>query len=261
MGFADRMVRVLLLVGLLGAAPGAALAKGKKLSTGDTKTDGMMVALQEKTKAVEACTGKMVTTLRMMGQEVAIQYDAAFKRPNRIRLDLIQAGAVLATIVSDGGLLWVYEAGEKLVTKVNRSRVYRATELEADADQPDPIRPFRGLVWPSIRYAGDETVGARTLRVFEALPKPNPMQAQLPVAPVKVKIYVDSEDGLLRTVRSYDAAGAEIMIQQFSDVRVTPNLADSRFEFVIPAGAHVIDATDDTVQLLKALKEKEQAGQ
>ena len=69
--------------------------------------------------------------------------------------------------------MWTYDREEKIVSKVNLGRVYRITNLEADADQADPLRPFRGLEWTSIRYTADEIFEERPHRVFEAKPKVN----------------------------------------------------------------------------------------
>ena len=59
------------------------------------------------------------------------------------------------------------------------------------------------------------------------------------------------EDGLLRRVGFFDAANNEIITQTFHNLTVNPDLKDNWFEFIVPAGAHVIDATDDAIQALK----------
>ena len=235
----------------------ASPAAAEKMSTGDAKTDAVMVALQKRLKKVETCRARMVIQLRIMDQQLEIRGDALFKAPDLMRLDLTLPGDVRQTVVSDGALLWTYNADEEIVARVNRVRVYRESGREADADQPDPTRPFRGLQWKTIRYAGNESVDGKNLRIFDAVPELNPTYAQLPSAPARVRVYVDPQDGLTRLVKIYDASDAEIITQQFTGLEVNPDLEDARFEFVVPAGAHVIDMTDDIIELLKPKTEED----
>ena len=88
--------------------------------------------------------------------------------------------------------------------------------------------------------------------MFEALPEPNPMQAQLPTIPHRVRIHVHPEDGLLRHVKVFDAGNAEIITHEFTGLVPNAELGEAHFEFVVPAGAHVIDMTDEAIELLKS---------
>ena len=253
MSLRTRMHQAVWAVSLMACcmASAASPAAAEKMSTDDAKTDAVMVALQKRLKKVETCRARMVIQLRIMDQQLEIRGDALFKAPDRMRLDLTLPGDVRQTVVSDGALLWIYNADEEMVARVNRVRVYRESGREADADQPDPTRPFRGLQWKTIRYAGNEPVDGKNLRIFDAVPKPNPTYAQLPSPPTRVRVYIDPQDGLTRLVKIYDASDAEIITQQFTGLEVNPELEDARFEFVVPAGAHVVDMTDDIIELLK----------
>ena len=159
--------------------------------------------------------------------------------------------------MSDGGLLWIYDAQERMAQRINLSRFFKATGREADADQPDPARPFRGLQWKTIRYVGSELLEGENHRVFDAVPDISLLQAQLPVVLAKVRIYIHPNDGLLRRIEIYDASDAVVILQQFEGVVVNPKLDDSQFEFVVPSGAHVIDMTDDSIRILKSAEKKE----
>jgi hypothetical protein len=48
-----------------------------------------------------------------------------------------------------------------------------------------------------------------------------------------------------------DAAGAEVMTQAYSDVRINGELDDAQFEFTPPAGAQVMDMTEQALLMLK----------
>lgn len=226
----------------------------KKMSTGDGKTDAVMVEIQKLVRAIDRCAGTQTTVIRIQGQELTLRANAAFKRPNLMRLDTVEDAEIIAQRLSDGGLMWTYSRAEKIASKVNLGRVYRLTDLEADADQADPLRPFRGLEWPTIRYTGDEILDDQPHRVFEAKPKVNLLHAQLPIPPVKAQLTINAETGLLRATQLFDASDDEIIAQTFHNLTVNPDLKDTKFEFIVPSGAHIIDATDEAIQALKAVE-------
>ncbi len=230
-------------------------AKNKdKMSTGDGKTDEIMVEIQKNVREIDRCVGVQTTVIRIMDRELTLNANAAFKRPNLMRLDTVQDREIVSQRLSDGGLMWTYDREEKIVSKVNLGRVYRITNLEADADQADPLRPFRGIEWTTIRYIGDEMLEEHSHRVFEAKPQANLLHAQLPHPPVKVQLTIDPENGVLRRTRAFDAEDNEIITQTFHNLTINPDLQDNWFEFIVPSGAHIIDATDDAIQALKAVK-------
>jgi outer membrane lipoprotein-sorting protein len=245
------VLQVLLLVSLANPRTWA----GEKLTTGDIKTDGMMVALQEKSKTVNSCRARVKTLLRLEGEQFEILDDLYILVPAKIHVARVLAGEINQTIVSDGSLMWRYDPEEKLVSRVNMGRVFRSTQVEADADQPDLTRPFRTLDWASIRYVKTETVGSTEYRVFDAVPGMTMLHAELPEAPNKVTLWVHPEDGLLRIARYYGAGGKELFSQEFLEVVINPKLDAQIFDFVVPAGVHVMDMTDDVIKILNAAKQ------
>ena len=242
------IIALMILTGHVGAEA------ADERSTGDGKTDAVMVEIQKRVREIDRCAGVLTTVIRIQSQELTLRSNAAFKRPNLMRLDTEEDAELIAQRLSDGGLMWTYDRAEKIASKVNLGRVYRLTDLEADADQADPLRPFRGLEWATIRYTGDEILGERPHRVFEAKPKVNLLHAQLPIPLVKAQLTIDAETGLLRETRLFDASDNEIIAQTFHDLTVNPDLKDTKFEFIVPSGAHIIDATDEAIRALKAVK-------
>ncbi len=241
-------------IGLVGPwVPGA---RAEKVSTGDAKTDAMMVNLQKKAAKIRACTARTLMAVQVEGQRIEIRGKGAFRSPGEVRLEKTLPGNVRQTLVFSGGLLWVYDDEERIASRINAARVFKATGQEADGDQADPLRPFRGLQWKTIRYVGDETLDGEIHRLFEATPNVPLLQAQLPAELKKARIYLHPDDGLLRLIRFYDASGNEVLSQEFGAVVANPELDPSRFEFVIPAGAHVIDSTDEIIALLKSAAEE-----
>lgn len=233
---------------------GVALADDKKVSTGDAKTDAALVAIQEKRGDASVCQARLFTIYKVMDEEIEDVTDAFYQLPNLMFLGVLNDGKWMPSMISDLGMLWTYDAVENMVTKFNRGRIYRETNLEVDAYIPDPLRPFRGVVWESIRLRPSTD---KNLSVFEAQLTSNLLSAQLPVALVKAHLGISTKDGLLRTVQVFDADGHEVVIRRFEDVRLNAKIPDKLFEFVIPSGAHVMDGTGDAVQLLKSLSESQ----
>lgn len=229
---------------------GLALADDKKVSTGDAKTDAAIVDVQSKRGATSQCQARLVTTYKVMDQEIEEVSEAFFKAPGLIFLGVSDNGKWVPSMVSDAGVLWTYDAEEKIVTKFNRGRIYRETELEVDAYVPDLLRPYRGVVWESIRL---KSTSDKDVYLFDAQLKPNLLNAQLPVALVQAQIVIAKKDGLLRQVTALDAEGNDVVTRRFENIQPTAKVPNKIFEFVIPAGAHVIDGTEDAVQLLKSL--------
>ncbi len=252
---AGRCLRTLFLsAALIGA--GTQTLRAEKVSTGDTKTDNVIVELQGKLKPVETCRAQVTTRLTMDGQVYRIKDAASYRVPGRIRLERTIADEMRQTIVADGSLLWVHDHSENVVTRANMSRVYKATSLEADGDQPDPTRPFRGIEWETIRYLKAEALGSDLCRAFEAVPKPTSLFADLPTPPAKVRFLIHQEDGLVRRLQYLDPSGAEILSYLYEKVEVNPKIGEKEFEFVVPYQALVMDTTDDTIELLQAAQER-----
>lgn len=234
----------------LGMVCGAARSDDKKVSTGDAKTDAAIVDVQQSRKDITMCQAKLLTTYYVMDQELKETSDAFFKTPNLMFLGAPDGDKWIPSMISDAGTLWTYDGEEKIVTKFNRGRIYRETELEVDAYIPDPLRPFRGVIWTSIRLSDTSN---KELHVFDADLKPNLLSAQLPDALVRARLSIATKDGLVRKVQAFDSGGNEVVVQQFDAVQLDVKISDKIFEFVIPSGAHVIDGTSDAVLLLKNL--------
>lgn len=251
----ESIMKRMLLVGVcMGVFCGVVWAEDKKVSTGDAKTDAALVDIQRKRGETATCQARLETVYKVMDQEIEEVSDAFFKAPNLIFLGVSEAGKWVPSMVSDAGMLWTYDAEEKMVTKFNRGRIYRETELEVDAYVPDPLRPFRGVVWESIRLQEPSENG---MYVFKADLKPNLLSAQLPDALVWVRLSISKKEGLLHTIRAFDADDNEVVVRQFKDMVVDAKFSDKVFEFVIPSGAHVIDGTGDAILLLRRFAESE----
>ena len=103
---------------------------------------------------------------------------------------------------------------------------------------------------------GSEFLGEKEHRVFDAVPRISLLQVELPIVLKKIRVYIYQDDGLMRRIEILDAFEKAVIIQQFDEMMVNPRINDSRFEFVVPSGTHVMDVTDDWIELLKSAEEK-----
>ena len=225
--------------------------RAEKRSTEDAKTDAVIVSLQKRLKKVETCSCKVVTVVHLMGQEFQIFGTAYFRSPGKMRIDKVLPGETKQRVVSDGGTLWIYDAQEKVVSRINLARVFQATGLEADADNPDPTRPFRGLEWNQIRYTGTEVIEGVSYRVFEAKCQTTLLHAAFSDPPRKATLHIHPDDGMMRSIRLINRSGETVLSQRFEEVAVNPELDERLFEFVVPSGTHIIDTTKEAIQILK----------
>ena len=223
-------------------------------TTGDDKTDREMVKLQKKSKGLKTCTARISTTIRIEDQEVTIEGPGMFKGPGKMRIEKSLPDGSAQLVVNDGSYLWIHDKAENMVSRINLSRVYQVTHIEADVDQFDPLRPFRGVDWSTIRYTGTDTISGIVHEAFEAAPLLSLLFAQLPSPPTKVKLSIHPGDGLLRRARIYDAENNEIIVQTFSDVQGNRELDNRLFEFIAPAGAHPMDETNETIRFFQSIE-------
>jgi outer membrane lipoprotein-sorting protein len=225
-----------------------------KKTTGDDKTDRKMVELQKKSKSIKTCAAQVSTIIRIEDQEVTISGPGFFKGPGKMRIEKSLPDGSAQLVINDGSYLWIHDETENLVSRINLARVYQVTKIEADADQFDPLRPFRGIDWSTIRYTGDVTVAGAVHAIFEAKPLPTLLFAQLPSPPARVILNIHEADGLLRQARIYDAEDNEIIVQDFLEVQGNREIDDKQFEFIVPAGAHPMDATSDAISFFKSIE-------
>ena len=229
--------------------------KDNTKSSGDDKTDREMVKLQKKSKGLQTCTATVTTMIRVEDQEITVSGRGLFKGPGKMRVEESLPDGGGQVVLNDGSYLWMHDKSENMVSRINLSRVYLVTKFEADVHQFDPLRPFRGVDWESIRYTGTDSIDGVVHEAFEAATLPSLYFAQLPSPPTKAKLSVHPADGLLRRVRFYDADDNEIIVQAFSDVQGNREISDKQFEFVVPAGAHPMDATNEMVSFFQGFQE------
>lgn len=244
------MYRMMALYGMLLLAafpPASADGKdGDGQSTKDAVTDSVMVMLQKRSKGIESCTATFETIVSVGTQRIETEGFGYFRLPNLMYIT-VEGGTEVS--VSDGSYLWIVDAGENSVSRVNLGRVYEDTGVEADLHKFDPLRSFRAVVWESIRHVGVDSTD-EAIQVFTAKPLPNLLTALLPTKIDHVELGVHDSDGLLRSVKMVDTEEKTVLEHRFVDIQRDKEVGAERFRFVVPAGFHPMDATPEMTQLL-----------
>lgn len=133
-------------------------------------------------------------------------------------------------ILSDGKFVWLY------LPSSTPGQVIRAP-LTADLEGSiDLIGAF--FTNPRVRYAisdaGEATIGGRATRAVDLTPKKND------VGFTKARVWIDSEDGLLRQFEAHETSG---ITRRVRIVRFEPNaqVSSSAFAFSVPKGVRIVD--------------------
>lgn len=247
------MMWIIWLAIIVLCVPLNAAKKGTR-STGDATTDSVMVELQTLSNTIETCLAGVEMTVTFEGAQVVMTGRGSFAKPGRIRVERSMPDGHEEVMVSSGGTLWIYDVGSKSVSRINLARVLRATTREADFDLFDPLRPFRGVEWTSIRHTGLDTLDGKTLVTFTAKPQPSLLSLELPIEITTARLWVHPSDGLLRFVELMDGSGVAIVAHRFRDVLARVDLPPRTFDFIIPAGAYPLDATADVIELFEAFE-------
>jgi len=69
------------------------------------------------------------------------------------------------------------------------------------------------------------------------------------------KLMISAQDGLLRSVATYNREGEEFRVVTYTDVKINPAVEDDVFAFKAPVGSSVEDATQATIDQMKAAME------
>jgi outer membrane lipoprotein carrier protein len=133
-------------------------------------------------------------------------------------------------ILSDGKFVWLY------LPSSTPGQVIRAP-LTADLEGSiDLIGAFFSN--PRLRYsitdAGEATVGGRTTRAVDLVPKKGDVGFS------KARVWIDSEDGMLRQFEAQETSG---IIRHVRIIRFEPNaqVSPTAFTFSVPKGVKVVD--------------------
>jgi outer membrane lipoprotein-sorting protein len=164
----------------------------------------------------------------------------------------------------DGKTVWLPVGRGGQISSIDRAAVAKALGIkDEDAknmylprDPADLANPFLALNADTIKYNGREKMGDMDVYVFEGRSKWPARQrgGAEPFWP-RQKLMISAKDGLLRSVTTYNREGAELRVVTYTDIKINPTVEDDVFAFQASAGSTVEDATQTTIDQMKAAME------
>lgn len=223
----------------------------------DEKTEELFKKIESKVKELKTYKAEVSITMEMMGQPMTMKGSLVFKLSNKMKTDMdlpMPSGKQL--MISDGKVMWTYMPKMNMGTRIDMDRIKK----ELGKEMPDKLgsdisKPFSGLKSESIRYVGTEKLNGEDAYVFEGLPSEQP-QVETPFMPSKIKLWVGVKDGLLHKITMYGKEGKEMMSQSFRAIEVNIPIDDSVFVFTPPEGTQIVDMTEGTLNIMRAMKTK-----
>lgn len=216
--------------------------------------------LKSKAKSVESGSADLKITTTMMGQQVAMDGKLLFESPDKIHMDIdMSMGSMKMeqVTVSNGNTVWTYQPMMKMVSKIDLEKVAAATGIKRAGQQNsgEIAKPFAGLEPDSIKLVGSREIDGAKADLFEG----KPQMANMPNMPfkfAKVEILVGAEDGLLHQMTMLDQDGKPVMSETYSNIKTNVQIPAGTFEFTPPQGVQVMDMTEGTTAMIKAMQEE-----
>jgi len=229
----------------------------------------VMERIRKLAEDVRSFKAKMTVRTAMMGSTVTWRGEVTVKKPNMYKSVMnMNLGGVPGeqVTISDGRTQWIYQSQMKMVMKLDLKRLEEAGvgEYQKEKAGKDITKPFMGIDRESIRYLGKESLDGREVYVFEGKPKGSFRGLKMGEGgvspPARVRVWVGAKDGLLYKEVFYNDKGTEMMSVEFEEVHVNVPIGDEEFSFTPPEGTQVVDMTEGTLNILKALKGAEKEG-
>ncbi|OGV73120.1 MAG: hypothetical protein A3K19_19860 [Lentisphaerae bacterium RIFOXYB12_FULL_65_16] len=221
------------------------------LFAADPATEKAMADMESKAAEVKTCQADVVSKMKMMNQDLVSRGTVSFKQPGKCTMEFeTEMGAMKLKqiIVSDGKTMWTHQPMMNMVTKID---LQKAADAVPGAAAGNLSKPFQGLKRDTISLVGSETLDGVETQVFEATPDAQGAPNNPLPSDGKMKVWLGTADGMVRKVAMADPAGAEVMTQTYSNVKINGDIPDSKFEFTPPEGAQVMDMTEQALKMMK----------
>jgi outer membrane lipoprotein carrier protein len=215
------MRRMLLLLGLLAAAPAAARAQDANALVG--RSSRVYRSLSSLTADfVQIIDNPMIDSAESRGRLVQAG-------PDKLAMRFTEPPG--EAVVIDGRSVWVY------TPSTTPGQVIRMS-----VPSGGPVYGYNMLAWlldrPAERYTASylraDVVGGRSMDVVELVPA-------VPDLPFeKAVLWLDRADGIPRRLEITEHSGATRTLT-LSKVRVNQSVPDSTFRFDVPSGVRVVD--------------------
>ena len=240
-----------LVAGVFLLQPSAEDILVESLETIETITDGHAIVTFEADTVEKDSSGTLEVWARR-GED----------GPGSFRIEVLEssdAQSLGAVIVSDGETLWAYAPAENKVLVGIAEEVQAMLEesdfmdgefAEMTADHDDFEHPedaneavARLLEYVTASVSGSESVAAETVHLLELEPIPEIMPSEFAAVGGSINLWIGQESSILLAAAYTGGIMGEVSITVL-EYELNTGLADTIFQFDIPAGAEIVKFED-----------------
>ncbi|RJP15648.1 MAG: outer membrane lipoprotein carrier protein LolA [Candidatus Abyssobacteria bacterium SURF_5] len=223
--------------------------------------------LIKKAEDVKSYKVDINTLTHAMGEPITIKGTMSFEQPGKMRMSTVtdMMGGMKQDIYKTGDIIWTYMPIMKMTTKMDVSRLKQEMPgQQPDMDESDVATMLKDFPKDAITFVGKKKADGKDVYVLRVAPEKFNMdmtapQKNFPVQPKKIEFLVYADNGLPHKILMYGKDDALIMEQTYSNYQLNIDIPDSEFEFTPPEGAQVMDMTEATINMMRQMKESEQA--
>jgi outer membrane lipoprotein-sorting protein len=261
-GVALKVAACVAVLSLLALSSPAARA-GEQTNAPEGK-DAVMKALQGLQKEVKSYTASGKSTVTFGDRTFEQTLSLVAKAPGMYKETATserQGTQVERVTTCDGKTVWLPAGRQGQISRIDRAAVAKALDIDMKdlylpRDPVDLANPFLALNADTIKYDGTQKMDDADVYVFEGLSKwPVRQRGQTEPFWPRQKFMISAKDGLLRSATTYNSEGAESRVVTYADIKVNAPVEDSVFAFKPAEGAAVEDATQATIDQMKAAME------
>ena len=213
-----------------------------------------MKAVKEKRKAVKSYRAKVTNQIQMMGTMITSHTTEWIKeRKSRREMTTSMPTGKTITIADSLGVMWTYMPQMKMAYKIDMRRVKET--LKEEVEEEKECESFHGMVKETVRTIGKEALEGEEVYVFEG-EAPEKEEGFKQFQPARIKVWIGTEDGIVRKQIGYSEADEEITSEVRTNVEVNISIPDSTFVFTPPEGVQVMDQTENTINMARQMKVK-----
>jgi outer membrane lipoprotein-sorting protein len=164
----------------------------------------------------------------------------------------------------DGKSVWLPMGQQGQISRIDRAAVAKALEIKDEdmknmylpRDPLDLANPLLALNADTVKYSGMAKMGDMDVYVIEGQSK-WPLRQRGETEPYwpRQKFMISAKDGLLRSATAYNRDGAELRVVTYTDIKINPAVEDDVFAVKPSADSAVEDATQTTIDQMKAAME------
>ncbi|MEK7308278.1 MAG: tetratricopeptide repeat protein [Nitrospirota bacterium] len=234
--------------------------------------DKVIKDIESKVRKIKSYSADIIITSEMMGQMMLTEGELLFKKPDSMRMEMFlkMHPEQKTIIVSDGQTTWTYMPAMKMAHKIDIARMEKefgglhkpgGIFEQHSKESGDILNPLQGFNKGSIKFTGVDFTTQGEALTFEATYPDKmlePRSEQWGFTPSKAMFWISKDSGVTLKMDVFNREGIKMMSQEYKNIKLNPQIADSAFTFVPPEGTQVMDLTDSTIDMMKSMTNHEE---